>query len=502
MDDEATGRRVLRRWIERGFDGKVVEACNGLEALEALAAEEFDLVVLDLQMPVLDGTETLSLIRSDPKYGNVEVVVATQLASEQKVRDIISLGVADYILKPLRYGAVVERLHQIVNRAREKRKERSRQNELPAVLFADPDPNFCDFATTAIAGRFQGIAVRTASETVVRILKNEPTLVMLSPQLPGLPFEILVKKVVALAKSRHGRVGLITDARTDNLDPAFVGQVVRTFVPETFSADIAKLLAGVAATGGEDPWLKALEPEITSALRQAFGMMTGKEPVVAETPAAAEAELFGTILLQAKSGEFDLRIELQCQRPFAVALCNTLLGKESEDADQAAIQSGLGNILSSVGGRIQNSCQTRRIELTLGLPELHEAPPAKLDPFYTWEQSFTWQGPLWFRLRVLGAAGTARPAEAPSATASAAAPAAGAVAGAVADACSTTPPPGSAADPAAKAAAEGAEPSPDTDPSQAGAARVDAAAKSNGNNDGSAETREEAVAEETVQKEA
>jgi CheY-like chemotaxis protein len=409
VDDEATGRRLLRRWVERGFDAYVVEANNGLEALEALAAEEFDLVVLDLMMPVLDGTETLSLIRSDPSHGDIEVVVATQLASEQKVRDIISLGVADYILKPLRYESVVDRLHQIVNRARQKKKERLRHSDLPTILVADPDPNFCDFAVSALSGRFHGIAARTAAETLVGVLKNEPELVMLSATLPGLRFEMLGKKVLALAKARHGKVCLIVDTRSDSVDEAYAGQIVRTFVPETFSNEVAKLVAGAAAVGGEEPWLKALEPEITTAVRQAMGMMTGFEPAPVAQPSGGDPDLFGMIDLQAQSGEFDLVVDLRCPRAFAVALCNTLLGGESAQVDDEFLMSGVGEILNVVGGRIKNSCSNRKIEVLLGLPKLLAAPPPEPDSFYSWQQHFRWQENHWFRLGVCGTAGTARP---------------------------------------------------------------------------------------------
>ena len=412
VDDEATGRRLLRRWIERGFDGQVVEASNGLEALEALAAQQFDLVVLDLMMPVLDGTETLSLIRSDPSHGDIEVVVATQLASEQKVRDIISLGVADYILKPLRYESVVDRLNQIINRAREKKKERLRHSDLPTILIADPDPNFCDFAISALAGRFRGIAARTAAEALVGVLKNEPNLVMLAATLPGLPFEMLGKKVLALAAARHGKVCLITETRSDTIDKAFAGQVVRTFVPENFAHEVAKLVAGAAAVGGDEPWLKALEPEITTAVRQAMGMMTGFEPVSVAEPSGGDPDLFGMIDLRAQSGEFDLLVDLRCQRSFAVALCSTMLGGESAEVDNEFLMSGVGEILNVVGGRIKNSCTNRKIEVLLGLPQLLDAPPPDPDSFYRWQQHFLWQNDHCFRLGVNGTAGTAHTARA------------------------------------------------------------------------------------------
>jgi CheY-like chemotaxis protein len=408
VDDEATGRRLLRRWIERGFEGKVVEAGNGLEALEALAAEEFDLVVLDLMMPVLDGTETLALIRSDPSHGDVEVVVATQLASEQKVRDIISLGVADYILKPLRHDAVVERLHQIITRAREKRKERLRQRDLPTILIADPDPSFCDFAIAALEGRFRGIAARTAAETVVGILKNKPGLVMLSTALPGLPFELLGKKIRALAETTGAKVCLLTDALSQHIDTGFAGRVARTFVPEAFAAEVAKVVGGAATQAGEEPWLTALEPEIVSAVRQALGMMTGREPVAAAEPAGGDADLFARSHLQARSGEFDLIVDLRCRRPFAVALCNAIMGGEPSDVDSEFLLRGVGEILGVVGGRIKNSCTSRKIEVLLSPPQLLDAAPAEPETFYRWQQHFLWQNDHGFGLSVRGTAGSYR----------------------------------------------------------------------------------------------
>jgi CheY-like chemotaxis protein len=407
VDDEATGRRLLRRWIERGFDGKVVEAGNGLEALEALAAEDFDVVVLDLMMPVLDGTETLSLIRSDPNHGDMEVVVATQLASEEKVRDIITLGVADYILKPLRYESVVDRLRAVVARARDRKKARLRKSELPVILVADPDPNFCDFAISALSGRFHGIAARTAAEALVGVLKNEPRLILLAPNLPGLRFEMLGKKILALAETRNGSVGLISDSRSDNVDKEFVGQVVRTFVPENFVNEVSRLVAGSAVSGSSEPWLKALEPEASSAVRQAMGMMTGFEPSLLGEPTGADPDLFVMIDLRAESGEFDLVVELRCSQSFGIALCTSMLGVEASEVDDEMLLSGVGEILNVVGGRIKNSCANRRIDVLLGLPLRMESPAETPNAFYEWGQHFLWHEEHCFRLGLCGMPGTA-----------------------------------------------------------------------------------------------
>jgi CheY-specific phosphatase CheX len=235
---------------------------------------------------------------------------------------------------------------------------------------------------------------------------------------------VLSKKVLALVTARHGKVCLLAEKRLDSVGEAFAGQIVRTFVPETFAAEVAELLAGAALGESGESWMKSLEPEITSAVRQALGMMTGSEPTFGENASEdVDADLFGVIELQASNGEFDLVVDLHCQRVFAVALCTAMLGGEADDVDDELLMSGVGEILNVVAGRIKNSCADRKIGITPGLPKLFDSTPDELDPFYAWEQNFIWRKQHRFRLRVSGKAGTARPADAATAADSPAAPA-------------------------------------------------------------------------------
>ena len=409
VDDEATGRRLLRRWVERCFDARVEEANSGLEALEALASQEFDLVVLDLFMPVLDGVETLSLIRSDSSHGDIEVVMISEMAGEQTVKEVISLGVAAYLLKPLRYESVADRLRQVIDHVKQKKKERLRHSGLPTVLIADPDPNFCDFAISALAGRFCGLAARSAAEALVGVLKNEPDLILLNPALPGLPFEILGQKTTSLAEAHHGKVCLLADASSP---PAvgFAGRVARTFVPESFCAEVAGLLAVATCKSTHGAWLKALEPEVASAVHQAIGMMTGFEPSSCSEPSReGTPDLFVVMDLRAQSKEFDLLVDLRCQRSFAVALCSAMLGSEASDVDNEVLISGVGEILNVVSGRIKNSCGNHKIEVLLSLPEFRKSAPQAPNAFYTWRQCFAWKGTHYFGLGVTATAGAPSP---------------------------------------------------------------------------------------------
>lgn len=74
VDDEAANRLLLTKRLEQ--DGHVVSTAeNGREALDMMQAERFDLVLLDMLMPVMDGMATLSAIKSDPAFRDTMVVM-------------------------------------------------------------------------------------------------------------------------------------------------------------------------------------------------------------------------------------------------------------------------------------------------------------------------------------------------------------------------------------------------------------------------------------------
>ncbi len=98
VDDEEISRSVLRKFLEKN-DFKVILAENGQEALDMLRSEnEVSAVLLDLIMPIMDGYETLKLIREDPQFSNVPVLVQT--VDEGSERRALQLGANDYIIKP------------------------------------------------------------------------------------------------------------------------------------------------------------------------------------------------------------------------------------------------------------------------------------------------------------------------------------------------------------------------------------------------------------------
>jgi CheY-like chemotaxis protein len=98
-DEEANRLLITRRLQQEGWH--VATAENGRRALELLALERFDLVLLDMNMPEMDGLATLDAIKSDDKLKNMPVVMLTAAKDRESVVQCLSLGAADYLVKPV-----------------------------------------------------------------------------------------------------------------------------------------------------------------------------------------------------------------------------------------------------------------------------------------------------------------------------------------------------------------------------------------------------------------
>jgi sigma-B regulation protein RsbU (phosphoserine phosphatase) len=114
-DDDAPNREMLARRLQRqGY--RVSLASSGLEVLRLVRTRKFDLVLLDMIMPGLDGYQVLTKMKSDPVLADVPVIILSSLDQENNVARCIEAGAEDYISKPFnsvflraRIGACLER---------------------------------------------------------------------------------------------------------------------------------------------------------------------------------------------------------------------------------------------------------------------------------------------------------------------------------------------------------------------------------------------------------
>ncbi|MBI4861657.1 MAG: response regulator [Candidatus Riflebacteria bacterium] len=99
VDDQLMIRVLLTRHLKQSGFTNVADVTNGQEALDALKAKKYDLVLLDINMPVLDGYATLQRIKADETLRDVAVIMVTAVDEIESVARCIQIGADDYMPK-------------------------------------------------------------------------------------------------------------------------------------------------------------------------------------------------------------------------------------------------------------------------------------------------------------------------------------------------------------------------------------------------------------------
>lgn len=109
VDDSTSVRKMVESALRfKGYH--VVAAADGLEALEALKRDQFDLIILDINMPRLDGLSLLKTLREQPEWTHLLVLVLTTEGQEADRDQALALGATDYMVKPFKPAQLLERV--------------------------------------------------------------------------------------------------------------------------------------------------------------------------------------------------------------------------------------------------------------------------------------------------------------------------------------------------------------------------------------------------------
>ncbi len=111
VDDNEMNRDMLsRRLARKGYQVKVAE--DGEKALEIVAREAIDLVLLDIMMPGIDGVEVLKILRRNHSQTELPVIMATAKADSKDMVEALDHGANDYVIKPLEFKVVLARVQK------------------------------------------------------------------------------------------------------------------------------------------------------------------------------------------------------------------------------------------------------------------------------------------------------------------------------------------------------------------------------------------------------
>ena len=115
VEDSPTMRQLIVFALKRIRGLTIVEAGDGVDGLKKLSATKFDMILTDINMPIMDGLKLVSLVRSDPNYAAVPIVIiTTEGASEDKER-ATALGANAYITKPIQTTQILDVTRRLLN---------------------------------------------------------------------------------------------------------------------------------------------------------------------------------------------------------------------------------------------------------------------------------------------------------------------------------------------------------------------------------------------------
>ncbi|MFA4956825.1 MAG: response regulator [Candidatus Methanoperedens sp.] len=87
-------------------------ASNGEEAVRMTEKEQYDLIIMDIEMPIMDGRTAIKIIKKNPSYANVPIVILTAYAMKGDMEKFLAQGCADYISKPIDVPSFMKKMEK------------------------------------------------------------------------------------------------------------------------------------------------------------------------------------------------------------------------------------------------------------------------------------------------------------------------------------------------------------------------------------------------------
>jgi two-component system chemotaxis response regulator CheY len=118
VEDSPTMRQLLAYSLRRLQGCRIVEAVDGVDALKKMTTEKVDLVITDINMPMMDGLKLITLIRENPRTKSLPVIIVTTEGAEADRRRGMDLGADAYIAKPIQPSDLLKTVAALLEKSR------------------------------------------------------------------------------------------------------------------------------------------------------------------------------------------------------------------------------------------------------------------------------------------------------------------------------------------------------------------------------------------------
>ena len=114
VEDSPMMRQLIVLALSRLKSLRVTEADDGVDGLRKLATGKFDIVLTDINMPIMDGLKLVKRVRTDPNHKDVPIIVITTEGSTEDRQRALELGANAYITKPIQAPQVIAKVKELL----------------------------------------------------------------------------------------------------------------------------------------------------------------------------------------------------------------------------------------------------------------------------------------------------------------------------------------------------------------------------------------------------
>ena len=114
VEDSPTMRQLITFALKRIPGSKVAEANDGIDALKKLSTQKFDMILTDINMPIMDGLKLVSMVRNDPVHKAIPIIIITTEGADEDRKRGLALGANAYIAKPIQTADLLNVVNEIL----------------------------------------------------------------------------------------------------------------------------------------------------------------------------------------------------------------------------------------------------------------------------------------------------------------------------------------------------------------------------------------------------
>lgn len=260
VDDSQTIRTIVSSYCKELGPVQMVEACNGAECLQKCEQDKPDLILLDVNMPVLNGKDTLRKLRSNPAMHGIAVVMLTTESEKKVVVELLKMGVQQYIIKPFDKETFLTKVKKVLEAAKGAPAAAPVAQAAPAaapaagsgkrsLLVVEDKENIVKMIADAAKGQLEVQSTARPDEAIKLAQAAAPEVVFVNLTIPEMDTFGLLATLHGLPQLAETRmVGMCLKTAEDVIRRAYSLGYVRVLTKPFAGEDVTKLLVATKVT--------------------------------------------------------------------------------------------------------------------------------------------------------------------------------------------------------------------------------------------------------------